>query len=48
MKYVVEMGSDVMIYISGFIKFGSGIQKLVGRFTGIQKTWKSHKLETEN
>jgi hypothetical protein len=29
MKYVVEMGSCVMIYISSFIKTGSGIQKLL-------------------
>jgi hypothetical protein len=32
-KYAVEMGSGVMIYIPGFIKIGSGIQKLIG---GIQ------------
>jgi hypothetical protein len=30
MKYAVEMGSDVMIYIPSFIKIGSGIQKLMG------------------
>jgi hypothetical protein len=30
MKYVVEMGSGVIIYIPSFIKIGSGIQKLVG------------------
>jgi hypothetical protein len=30
MKYAVEMGSDAMIYISSFIKIGSGIQKLIG------------------
>jgi hypothetical protein len=30
MKYAVEMGSSVMIYIPGFIKIGSGIQKLMG------------------
>jgi hypothetical protein len=28
MKYAVEMGSGVMIYISSFIKIDSGIQKL--------------------
>jgi hypothetical protein len=30
MKYAVEVGSGVMIYIPSFIKIGSGIQKLVG------------------
>jgi hypothetical protein len=30
MKYAVEMGSDSMIYVSSFIKFGSGIQKWIG------------------
>jgi hypothetical protein len=30
MKYVVEMGSVVMIYIPSFIKIGSVIQKLMG------------------
>jgi hypothetical protein len=29
MKYAVEMGSSVMIYIPSFIKTGSGIQKLI-------------------
>jgi hypothetical protein len=29
MKYAVEIGSGAMIYIPSFIKFGSGIQKLV-------------------
>jgi hypothetical protein len=29
MKYAVERGSDVMIYITNFIKIGSGIQKLI-------------------
>jgi hypothetical protein len=28
MKYAVEMGSGVMIYIPSFIKTGLGIQKL--------------------
>jgi hypothetical protein len=28
MKYAVKMGSGAMIYISSFIKIGSGIQKL--------------------
>jgi hypothetical protein len=33
MKYAVEMGSGAMIYvyIPGFIKIGSGIQKLMIR-----------------
>jgi hypothetical protein len=30
MKYVVEMGSGSLIYISCLIKTGSGIQKLMG------------------
>jgi hypothetical protein len=29
MKYVVEMGSGVMICILSFIKIGAGIQKLI-------------------
>jgi hypothetical protein len=29
MKYAAEMGSGVMIYISSFMKIGSGIQKLI-------------------
>jgi hypothetical protein len=33
MKNAVEMGSGAIIYIPGFIKIGSGIQKLVGRDT---------------
>jgi hypothetical protein len=28
MKYAVEIGSGVMIYIPSFIKIGSGIQKI--------------------
>jgi hypothetical protein len=31
MKYAVQMGLDVMIYISSIIKFGLGIQNLIGR-----------------
>jgi hypothetical protein len=31
MKYVVQMGSDAMIYISSIIKMGLGIQNLIGR-----------------
>jgi hypothetical protein len=30
MKYAVEMGSSAMIYITSFIKTGSGIQKVDG------------------
>jgi hypothetical protein len=30
MKFTVEMGSGVTVYIPRFIKFGSGIQKLIG------------------
>jgi hypothetical protein len=30
MKCTVEMGSGAMIYIPGFIKIGSDIQKLMG------------------
>jgi hypothetical protein len=29
MKHAVEMGSSVMIYITNFIKIGSGIQTLI-------------------
>jgi hypothetical protein len=40
MKYVVEIGSGAMIYISSFIKIGSDIQKLVGGgFTDSQTAW---------
>jgi hypothetical protein len=37
MKYAVQIGSDAIIYIPSFIKFGSGIQKFKGgihRHTG--------------
>jgi hypothetical protein len=30
MKYAVEMGSVIMIYIPNFIKIGSGIEMLMG------------------
>jgi hypothetical protein len=33
MKYTVEMGSGVMIYIPSFITIVSGIQKLMRRDT---------------
>jgi hypothetical protein len=32
-KYAVEMGSGVMIYIPSFIKMYSGTQKLIGGHT---------------
>jgi hypothetical protein len=31
MKYAVEIGCGAMIYVQSFIKFGSGIQNLIGR-----------------
>jgi hypothetical protein len=41
MKYAVEIGSGVMIYIPRFVKIGLGIQKLLG---GDSLTaWSSHK-----
>jgi hypothetical protein len=44
MKYAVEMGSGAMIYIPSFIKFGSGVQKLIGGGGGDTQTgWRSHK-----
>jgi hypothetical protein len=30
MKYAIEMGSGATIYVPGFMKIGSGIQKLIG------------------
>jgi hypothetical protein len=42
MKYAVQMGSGVMIYIPSFIKIGSGIQKLMER-GDTQTGWISHK-----
>jgi hypothetical protein len=32
MKYATEMGSYSMIYISSFIKIGSGNQTLMGKY----------------
>jgi hypothetical protein len=40
MKYVVEMGSGAMIYITNFIKIGSGIQNLKKR--GNSQTHREH------
>jgi hypothetical protein len=31
MSYAIETGSTVMIYMTSFIKIGSGLQKLIGR-----------------
>jgi hypothetical protein len=47
MKYAVELGSGAMIYIPGFIKIGSGIQKLMGgihreTYTDTQTAWIGH------
>jgi hypothetical protein len=36
MKYVAEMSSGAVIYIPGFIKTGSAIQKLMGEHTDTQ------------
>jgi hypothetical protein len=33
MKYAVEMGSRVMIYIPSFVKIGSAVQKLMVGYT---------------
>jgi hypothetical protein len=33
MKYAIDMGSGAMTYISGFIKIGSGIRKLIVGYT---------------
>jgi hypothetical protein len=43
MKYAVEIVSGAMIYITSFIKFGSGIQKLLGGITNTQIGWRSQK-----
>jgi hypothetical protein len=43
MKYAFEMGSRAMIYIPGFIKIGSSIQKLIRGFTDTQTGCTSHK-----
>jgi hypothetical protein len=42
MKYAVEMDSGAMIYIPSFMKFGSGIQKVmrsIHRHTDTQTAW---------
>jgi hypothetical protein len=47
MKYAIEIDSDAVIYIPRFIKFVSGIQKLLGGDTSTdtdtQTAWRSHK-----
>jgi hypothetical protein len=37
MKYVVEMGSVVMIYLPSFTEIGTGIQKLMGESIRIRR-----------
>jgi hypothetical protein len=39
MKYAVEMGSGVMIYIPSFVKIGSAIQKLIGGIHSTEPTF---------
>jgi hypothetical protein len=44
MKYTVEKGSGVMIYIPSFIKIDSAFQKLIWwGYADKQTTWRSHK-----
>jgi hypothetical protein len=43
MKYAVEMGSGVMIYMPSFIKSGLAIQKFIMGDT--QTAWRSHFLK---
>jgi hypothetical protein len=43
MRYAVEMGSGVMIYIPSFIKTGSAIQKLIEGHTDTQTAWRFYK-----
>jgi hypothetical protein len=39
MKYAVEMGLLAMMYTPGFIKIGSGIQKLMAGVIDTQTAW---------
>jgi hypothetical protein len=40
MKYIVEVGSGVMIYVPSFIKIGSGLQKSIcGGLTEAKTAW---------
>jgi hypothetical protein len=43
MKYAFDMGSGVMMHIPNFIEIGSGILKLIGRYTDTQTGWRWHK-----
>jgi hypothetical protein len=46
MKYAVEMGSSVVVYIPSLIKIGSGIQKFMGgggELTYTHTAYRSHK-----
>jgi hypothetical protein len=45
MKFIVEMGLGVVIYIPSSIKIGSGIRKLIAGDT--QTGWRSHKSNLE-
>jgi hypothetical protein len=40
MKYDVEMGSGAMMYISSFIRIGTGIPKLIWGLTDTQTAWR--------
>jgi hypothetical protein len=39
MKYAIEVSSSAMIYISNYIKIGSGIQKLTREGQDTQTEW---------
>jgi hypothetical protein len=39
MKYAIEMGSGVMMYIPSFIMIGSPIQKFMGGDSETQTAW---------
>jgi hypothetical protein len=41
MKYAVEMGSGIVLYVWGFVKIGLGIQEYVGGYTGRRRSNKS-------
>jgi hypothetical protein len=44
MKYAIEMGSGVVIYIPGYLKTGLGIKKLMGGFTDTENTQRYHEI----
>jgi hypothetical protein len=48
MKYAVEMGSGVMIYMPSFIKIGSGIQKLIGGSDTLTRRQQGHLIKLLN